>query len=64
VVTEKKRGRPATGQKPKHGFRVADEKWEAAQKKAAAEGRTVSDVLSDCLDKYIGDDEPEDDKGK
>lgn len=54
-VTEKKRGRPATGQTPHRGVRVSDEVWKKATEKAAKEGRSVSDVVRECLDKYTDD---------
>lgn len=55
-MTEKrKRGRPATGQKPGHTVRVSDEAWRKAEQKAAKEGRSVSDVVRECLDKYTDD---------
>jgi len=57
MTEKKKRGRPATGQTPTHGFRTPDAKWEAAKEKAAAEGRSVSDVLNDCLDAYLADED-------
>lgn len=48
----------------RRSFRVPDDRWDKAMDKAKKEGRTVSDVLSDCLDKYIGDDKPEGDEDK
>lgn len=42
---------------PRRSLRVPDAKWKAAQEKAAKEGRSVSDVLSDCLDAYLADDQ-------
>ncbi|WP_327047324.1 hypothetical protein OG320_05365 [Microbispora sp. NBC_01189] len=41
---------------PRRSIRVDDERWNAAKEKAEKEGRNVSDVLSECLDKYIADD--------
>lgn len=41
---------------PRRTIRVSDEQWKAAQKKAEKEGRDVSDVLRECLDKYVADD--------
>lgn len=52
-MTEKKRGRPATGQTKIRGVRVPDAVWEEAKEKAAAEGKTVSDVVNDCLRRYL-----------
>lgn len=43
---------------PRRSVRVPDAKWDKAKAKAEKEGRSVSDVLSDCLDKYIDGDEP------
>lgn len=37
---------------PMRSFRVSDEVWEAAQAKAADEGRTVSEVLRELLEQY------------
>ena len=55
-MTEKrKRGRPATGKTPSHGVRVPDEVWRKAERKAAKEDRSVSDVIRDCLDSYVDD---------
>jgi len=45
--------RPATGKTPVRGIRVPDGIWNAAQEKAAAEGRTMTDVLTDYLRRYI-----------
>lgn len=42
---------------PRRGLRVSDERWKAAQKKAAEQGKTVADVLNECLDKFLADDE-------
>lgn len=36
-------------------FRCSDDLWEAAQRKASAEGETVSDVLRQLLVAYVGD---------
>lgn len=40
---------------PIRGVRVPDSVWLAAKVKAAAEGRTVSDVVNDCLRRYVVD---------
>ncbi|HEX6937922.1 MAG TPA: YlcI/YnfO family protein [Longimicrobiales bacterium] len=52
-MAERKRGRPATGQTPNRTVRVPDEVWEEAKKQAAEEGKNVSDVVNDCLRRYI-----------
>ncbi|MBF4571163.1 CopG family transcriptional regulator [Herbiconiux sp. VKM Ac-1786] len=38
---------------PKRGFRIPTDLYEAAQAKAADEGRTVSDVVRDALTRYV-----------
>lgn len=38
---------------PKRSIRVSDEKWDAVKAKAAAEGKTVSDVVNECLDEFL-----------
>lgn len=48
-----KRGRPATGETPKRTVRVPDAVWDEAKQKAEAEGKNVSDVVNDCLRRYI-----------
>lgn len=53
VVTEKKRGRPKTGETPIRGVRVPDAVWNEAKEKAEAEGKKVSDVVNDCLRSYL-----------
>lgn len=56
-MTEKrKRGRPATGQTPGMSVRVPKEIQEKAERKAAKEGRSVSDVVRECLSEYTKDD--------
>lgn len=40
------------GKTPLRTIRVADEIWEAAQERAKAEGRTVSDVIRAALKRY------------
>lgn len=52
-MTEKKRGRPPTGETPIRGVRVPDRLWNAAKEKADEEGTTVSDVVNDCLRRYV-----------
>lgn len=49
---------------PRRTVRVSDAKWNAANAKAEKEGRSVSDVLRDCLDEYLGEDQPEGDGKK
>jgi hypothetical protein len=39
----------------RRSVRVSDDRWKAAKEKAEAEGRSVSDVLNDCLDKFVDD---------
>lgn len=48
--------RPATGKTPKRSVRIDDARWAAAKAKAEREGKTVSDVLKECIDKYVEDD--------
>lgn len=45
--------RPATGKTPIRGIRVPDDLWHAAQEEAAAEGRTVTDVVVGDLHRYV-----------
>jgi predicted DNA binding CopG/RHH family protein len=45
--------RPATGKTPKRSIRVSDAKWDAVKAKAAAQGKTASDVVNECLDEYL-----------
>jgi hypothetical protein len=45
--------RPATGITPKRHVRVSDGLWNAAKEKAAAEGRTVTDVILNALQRYV-----------
>lgn len=47
---------------PRRGLRVSDERWKAAQKKAAEQGKSVSDVLNECLDEFLKDGKGEDGK--
>lgn len=42
---------------PVRSFRIPDEIYVPAREKAAAEGRTVTDVVTDALLDYVGDDE-------
>jgi len=48
-----------TAGNPRRGLRVSDERWNAAKEKAAEQGRTVSDVLNDCLDAFLADEDCE-----
>jgi hypothetical protein len=52
-MADKKPGRPATGETPNRTVRVPDGVWDAAKEKAAEEDKTVSDVVNDCLRKYV-----------
>lgn len=52
-MAENKRGRPATGKTPNRTVRIPDEVWQQAKEKAAAEGKTVSDVVNECLRRYL-----------
>jgi len=45
--------RPPTGKTPVRNLRVPDDIWRAAQEKAAAEGRTLTDVLVVYLRRYV-----------
>lgn len=45
--------RPKTGETPLRNVRVPDGVWDAAKTKAAAEGRTVTDVIIAALHKYV-----------
>lgn len=38
---------------PLRALRVSDELWAAAQAKAALEGRTVTDVITAALTRYV-----------
>jgi hypothetical protein len=49
--------RAATGKTPQHSVRVDPVLWARARAKAEAEGRTISDVLRDCLAAYVAEDE-------
>ncbi|GAB2836258.1 hypothetical protein GCM10027176_45680 [Actinoallomurus bryophytorum] len=53
MAEKKPRGRPATGQTPNRTVRVPDEVWDDAKAKAEAEGKNVSDVVNDCLRRYL-----------
>jgi len=45
--------RPATGETPKRHVRVPDGLWDAAKEKAAAEGKTLTDVILAALRRYV-----------
>jgi hypothetical protein len=40
---------------PKHGVRIPDEIWDAAVRKAADEGTTVTAVILDALKRFLRD---------
>lgn len=44
---------PDSPKTPHRTIRVEDELWRAAQEKARAEGRTVSEVIRDRLRRYV-----------
>lgn len=46
-------GRPATGVTRLRNVRVPDGLWQAAKDKAAAEGRTLTDVILSALQRYV-----------
>ena len=48
-MTDQKRSRET----PRKTVRVPDAVWEEAKRKAAAEGKTVSDVVNECLRRYL-----------
>lgn len=52
-MTEKKRGRPKTGETPIRGVRVPDGVWNDAKAKAAADGTTITEVINGCLRRYL-----------
>lgn len=45
--------RPATGKTPVRNVRVPDGLWTAAKERAAAEGRTITDVIVSALHRYV-----------
>lgn len=45
--------RPATGETPVRNVRVAEKLWRAAQAKAKAENRTLTDVIVAYLRRYV-----------
>jgi Arc-like DNA binding domain len=46
--------RPKTGKTPQRNVRVPDAVWQRAKARAEKEGRSISDVLRECLDEYTG----------
>ena len=46
-------GRPATGKTPSRNVRVPDGLWQAAKKRAASEGRTITEVIVSALHRYV-----------
>ncbi|MFD6324215.1 hypothetical protein ACFWOL_15395 [Streptomyces sp. NPDC058442] len=56
--------RPATGKTPLRNVRVPDALWEAAKERAAAEGRTVTDVVVAALHRYVSAPRPEREDGQ
>jgi predicted HicB family RNase H-like nuclease len=45
--------RPKTGTTPVRNVRVPDGLWHAAQEKAAAEGKTLTEVILSALHRYV-----------
>lgn len=45
--------RPATGKTPLKNIRVPQDLWDAAKEEAAAEGRTLTDVILSDLHRYV-----------
>jgi predicted HicB family RNase H-like nuclease len=45
--------RPATGKTPLRNIRVPDDLWQAAKEEAAAEGRSLTDVILGDLHRYV-----------
>ncbi len=45
--------RPPTGKTPVRNLRVPDDLWRAAQEKAKAEGRTLTEVIIAYLRRYV-----------
>ncbi|MET8982112.1 hypothetical protein ABZX85_41670 [Streptomyces sp. NPDC004539] len=46
-------GRPATGKTPLRNVRIPDKLWADAKAKAAAEDRTITDVIVSALHRYV-----------
>jgi hypothetical protein len=51
--------RPATGKTPVRSLRVADSIWRPALEKARAEGKTITQVITELLRRYAGQDRDE-----
>jgi hypothetical protein len=45
--------RPATGKTPLKNIRVPQDLWDAAKEEAAAEGRSLTDVILSDLHRYV-----------
>ena len=45
--------RPATGETPGRNIRIHDRLWRAAQEKAGAEGRSLTEVIVAYLCRYV-----------
>ena len=45
--------RPATGKTPVRNLRVSEHIWRPALEKAQSEGRTLTEVITACLQRYI-----------
>jgi hypothetical protein len=45
--------RPKTGETPLKNIRVPQDLWDAAKEEAAAEGRTLTDVILGDLHRYV-----------
>jgi hypothetical protein len=52
-MTEKKRGRPATGQTPVRAVRVSDGRWNAVLDIAKRDNKTASDVVNEAVEEHI-----------
>lgn len=52
-MTEKKPGRPATGQTRVHSVRIADGRWKAVEDIAARDNKTASDVVNEAVEEHI-----------
>ncbi|MFB7289005.1 hypothetical protein [Actinacidiphila glaucinigra] len=46
-------GRPATGKTPIRSIRVPDGLWDAVRERAAAEDRTITEVIVTALHRYV-----------
>lgn len=47
------KGRPSTGKTKHKSMRIPDGVWQAAKAKAASEGRTMTDIVTGLLQRYI-----------